>query len=198
MKRRQKVEKIIEGPGPCVLAVDPSLTAFGWAVVPVKTPTIVYLSGCIKTKSSDKKLKIRKGDQRIARVQIINKNLLDLIREIDIVLIVAEQPHGSQSAGAAVSLGLMIGILQTLSDSFDLPIEWYSEHEAKKFNLQNHKVTKLEMIEAMSSIFSNWHLPGYGNKAINEAVADSLAVYNTALFYSPLLKYLKNEPRNIR
>lgn len=167
-----------------VLCLDPSLTAFGWSVV---SDFRVLARGCIRTEKLVKKLKIRKGDDDVRRISEINTKLKEIIEQYRIVFIVSELPHGSQSSSAANALGMVKGELQTISDFMNIGLEWYSEAEAKKAVLGKHASTKTEMIESINKLFEvNWE----GIKYVDEAVADSLAIYYVASQQSPVLKYL--------
>lgn len=168
----------------CILCLDPSLTAFGWAVISNNIPIDF---GCIKTEPSGKMLRIRKGDDRVRRVSEINQRLKEVIQKYKIVLIVSEQPHGSQSAIAATSLGLVTGAVQTISDFTGIPIEWFNEADCKKNLLNKAAATKKETITAINKLYPiKWTGVGYKD----EAVADSIAVYHAARKKSPILQYL--------
>ena len=128
-----------------VLACDPSLTAFGWAVI--SSDNKILARGCIQTKPSPAKLKVRKGDDRCRRITEINTILLKLIKHYNIVYIVSEQPHGSQSAVAAIMIGITLGIMQTIADTLAIGIEWYSEGDCKKtYSEKEMQVNKKELI----------------------------------------------------
>ena len=166
-----------------ILTNDPSFTAWGWAVV--DNYGIVENTGCIKTEPESKKRRIRKGDDTIRRISEINFELLKLIRENNISCILSELPHGSQNASAAVMVGAVAAIVQTISDVFGIPVEWYSEQDAKKHMLGKKSATKQEMIDAVSK----WYKVGWkGIKYKDEAVADAMAIYHVARFQSSLLK----------
>lgn len=170
-----------------ILTNDPSMTAWGWAVV---TPQgKVVDSGAIKTQPSHKKLGIRKGDDRARRITEINSELLEVIEKWKIKLILSEQPHGSQSAVAAVMIGITAGIVQTMGDCLDIAVEWFSEAEAKKAISGKRSVGKDEMVVIAKTKFSNvnWR----NTKWIDQAVADSLAVFYVASKQSALIKLLR-------
>lgn len=174
-----------------ILTNDPSITAWGWAVVSMSGE--VLEGGCIKTSSESKVRRIRKGDDRVRRISEINCKLLELIRTYKIVLILSELPHGSQSAVSAVMIGIVTGIIQTLGDSANIPVEWYSEADAKKSVLNKRSATKIEMIDAIKRLYPHTFT---GVQYKDEAVADALAVYHVAAQTSPLVKMLKaNEIR---
>ena len=169
-----------------ILTNDPSMTAWGWAVV--SPDGIVYATGGIKTEPSTKKLNIRKGDARVRRVKELNYKLLSLIKDYDIDFILSELPHGSQNASAAVMIGMVAGIMQTLSDCFDLGIEWFSEGDCKKAISGKRSLTKGEMIELINGYYKiDWT----GIKWKDEAVADAMAVFNLASQQSEMLKLLR-------
>lgn len=192
MKRTKKdspCEKIDEKKqsGFPILCCDPSLTAFGWAVV---RNDKVLTSGCIKTSPRHKKLHIRKGDDDCDRIDNIAKALLTVIRTYNITYIVAEQPHGSQSSNAMKMVGIVLGILVAISNALDIGLEWYNESDSKLNALNKTEATKSEMVDVMKSLYSNWYREERGTKAINEAVADALAIHYLAKWKSPTIKFM--------
>jgi len=191
MKRTTQLNIIStpEGPHPpAILTNDPSFTAWGWAVLTLEGEIID--TGCIKTIPSNKKLKIRKGDDRCRRISEINQRLLALIKKYNVVFILSEQPHGSQSAVAAIMIGVCLGIVQTIGDVLNIGIEWYSEQDSKKCLLEKRSATKEETINAISKLYF-WKPSGV--KYIDEAVADALSIYYVANKQSATLRLFKNE-----
>ena len=172
--------------GENILTNDPSITAWGYAII--NNTGRVIDAGCIKTAPEQKKRRIRKGDDTVRRVSEINKVLLNLIKSYNVCYILSELPHGSQNASAAVMIGIVTGIAQTMSDVLNLPIEWYSEGDSKKAVLNKQAATKKEMITAISRLYD---VPWTGTKYIDEAVADALAVHYVASLQSPTLKMMK-------
>jgi Holliday junction resolvasome RuvABC endonuclease subunit len=166
-----------------ILTNDPSFTAWGWAVIDMKGNVIKV--GCIKTEPESKKRRIRKGDDTVRRIGEINNVLLSVIGEHNVQIILCELPHGSQNAQAAVMIGAVAGITQTLADCKGLPIDWYSEQDAKKHLTGKKSVTKTEIVNAISNIYE---VPWKGIKYHDEAVADAMAIYHVAKSQSPLLK----------
>lgn len=167
-----------------VLACDPSFTAFGWSVIIDKK---VVDCGCIKTASADKKLRIRKGDDRIQRMSTITTVLFDVIKKYSIQFIVSEQPHGSQSAIAANLLGMVTGLIHSMAFFSNIGIEWYNEADCKKAILFKNTAVKSEMIDAVKKIYDvKWKNVKYHD----EAVADSIAVFHVAYKNSSVLKTL--------
>lgn len=184
MKRSNKTST------PLILALDPSLTAFGYVVVnPFNNKCISQ--GVIRTSPTDKKLKIRKGDDRCRRIHEINTALLHIINNHNIKLILSEQPHGSQSAVSALMIGVTLGLVQTIADCTDIPIEWYLEGECKYNLLGKRSATKDAIQNAIYEQFPetlSWSsLPKYHK----EAICDAMAVYHKGKQDSQLIKFLR-------
>lgn len=169
-----------------ILTNDPSMTAWGWAVLNWEGGIIK--TGCIKTAPDQKKQRIRKGDSTVRRISEINQVLLSVINNYDVTYILSELPHGSQNASAAVMIGAVAAIIQTISDILDIGVEWYSENDTKKCLFNRRSVTKLEMISKITSIYD---VPWTGIKYKDEAVADALGIHYTAMKISSTLKLLK-------
>jgi len=170
-----------------ILTNDPSITAWGFAIL--NNHNEILEIGCIKTQTEGKKRRIRKGDETTRRVSEINQRLLEVIRKYNVNYILSELPHGSQSASAAVMIGIATGIGQTMSDALGIPIEWYSEGDSKKAVLHKQSATKQEMIDAITKLYN---VPWTKVKYINEAVADALAIHYAASLQSSTLKLYNN------
>ncbi len=170
-----------------ILTSDPSITAWGWAVIS-KNGNILE-TGCIKTAPEQKKRRIRKSDDTARRASELIKQLLNMIRKYNISYLLTESPHGSQNASAAVMIGLCTGIMQTISDCLDIPIEYYSEGDSKKCLLGKLSATKDETIKAIDKLYDvRWR----NIKYIDEAVADAIAVYHVASKESTTIRLFKN------
>jgi Holliday junction resolvasome RuvABC endonuclease subunit len=162
---------------------DPSFTAWGWAILNSNKDVIDH--GVIKTQLADKKLRIRKGDDRVRRIVELNTELLRVIKKYKVNYMAAELPHGSQNAQAAIMMGACAGIIQTLSDTLKIGLEWYNEADAKKCALGKTSAAKIEMITKMMGEYSmRW----YKVKYKDEALADALAIHYVACKQSSTLK----------
>lgn len=162
------------------------MTEWGYVVLSNRGRIIIH--NCIQTKPDLKKNRIRKGDSTVRRISEINKELLEVIKRYDVRYILAELPHGSQNADAAVMIGVVTGIIQTISDTLGIGIEWYSEGDSKKLVLGKRSATKQEMIERIDTLYKiQWSKFKYHN----EAIADALAIHFIASKQSPTLKFLK-------
>jgi len=171
-----------------LLTFDPSITAWGWAVVTWSGD--IVKTGCIKTTTEGKKRRIRKGDENTKRIAEVNHILLNLIKTYRVTYLLSELQHGSQNASAAMWQGAVTAIPQTLADTLGLGIEWYSEGDSKKCLLGKISATKKETIDAIDKIYK---VPWTGTKYIDEAVADALSIYYTASCQSSIFKLLKNK-----
>jgi len=175
MKRTTQLNIIAtpEGSNFNILTNDPSFTAWGWAVL---TPAGKILeTGCIKTAPTEKKLRMRKGDDRVRRTTEICMQLLAIIKKYNVSFMTSELPHGSQNANAAIMMGVVVGILQGIACTTGISLEWFSEGDAKMRVLGKRSAAKLEMITAIDKIYDvPW--TGVGHK--DEAVADALAVFH--------------------
>ena len=167
-----------------ILAMDPSLT--GWGIAILQNHVVIH-SECIKTAPEAKKRRIREGDDRVRRTMELVDRLRKVINDFSVDYMVAELPHGSQNFRGAVMLGVVTGIMVTLSECEDIPIEFFSEADAKKALLGRISASKTEVIEAVEETFE---IDINGPKYVREAVADSLAIYNVAQKQSTTLKIL--------
>ena len=169
-----------------ILTNDPSMTAWGWCIMDLYDSIIDQ--GCIKTETAGKKRRIRKSDETFQRISEINNVLLDVIKKHNVKYILTESPHGSQNASAAVMIGAVAGIVQTISDCLGIGFESYSEGDSKKCLLGKNSATKKETIDAISKIYEvKWTNIKYKD----EAIADAISIYNVAMKQSSSLKLLK-------
>jgi len=171
-----------------ILTNDPSFTAWGWAVLDGRGE--IKAIGCIKTAPEHKKTRIRVSDDRTRRTIEIVQELLRVIAKYKINYIVSESPHGSQNASAAVMIGIVAGILATVGECLQIPVEYYSEQDSKKAVLGRKAATKEAMIEAIDRVYNvAWQRVKY----FDEAVADALAVHYVASRQSQMLKMMRQD-----
>lgn len=183
--RKKSIEKI---PERAILTNDPSMTAWGWSVIDWEGN--ICATGCIKTAPEHKKQRIRKGDDTVRRVSEINQELVRIIKTYNVTYLLSELPHGSQNASAATMIGIVIGIVQTISNTMDLGVEWYGENDSKKAVLGKQSATKTEMVSAIKKLYPNMMWKNVKFK--DEAIADAMAVYYVARQQSNALKLFKN------
>lgn len=185
-----------------VMTNDPSITNWGWAIVESANSKVIDL-GCIQTVPNNKKLRIRKGDDNVRRVNEIATQLLEIINKYNPQIILSELPHGSQNASGATMIGIVMGILETISIIKIIPVEWYSEGDAKESIFHKKSATKIETILAIDKLYKIPITKGIGRNRkgevialwsgtsyLDEAVADAMAIYHVAKQQSEILKYL--------
>lgn len=101
-----------------MLGIDPSLTHTGWAVSEIDTETreIVRVIdwGCTVTAPTKVK-SVRRNSDDLARSRAIVTTLRDVIAKHKIKVGASEIPSGAQSARAALSFGISVGILASLT-----------------------------------------------------------------------------------
>lgn len=183
------MKRIIISPKPQVIvAHDPSITAWGVVVIDLTGKVLDVV--CIKTSSEAKARRIRKGDDTVRRVSEVVHALLEVEKAYNIRFMVSELPHGSQSASAAVMIGIVTGVAQTFADCFNIPIEWYSEGDSKKCLLGKRSATKNETKVAISKLY-NVPWTGVGYK--DESIADAMSIYHLAKIQSTTLIMLLNQ-----
>lgn len=168
---------------------DPSFTHWGYAVIDENDQVIT--SGCVKTSPQAKKRRIRVGDDNVRRVNEIVYQLKTIIEKHNVVHILTELPHGSQSYKGATMIGRVEGIVETISVFTGIGVEWYSEGDVKKHLFGKSSVPK-EMIQDEVRRQFGGKMQGWTNTAANdEHVADALGVYLTAKTQSSMLKFIK-------
>jgi Holliday junction resolvasome RuvABC endonuclease subunit len=173
-----------------IMTNDPSMTNWGYCIL--TSDNKILTVGCVRTKTDGAKRRIRKGDETVHRVSEINQELIQVIKEYKVDFLLSELPHGSQSASAAVMIGIVAGIAQTLSNALNIPIEWYSEGDAKKAVLGKQSATKYEMKCCIDKLYN---VPWTGFIGQDEHIADALAVHYAALKESPTLQLFRNGQR---
>lgn len=172
-----------------ILTNDPSFTAWGYAVIEIKARrTEVIAVGCIKTEPENKLRRIRKSDDTTRRISELVRELKEVIDYYEVTYLLCEAIHGSQNASAAVMMGATVGIMQTLATVTGLPIEWYSEADAKKALANTRSLSKPKTIEAIKKLYT---IPWANVKYKDEAVADAMAIFHCAIIHSEVLRYHK-------
>ena len=175
---------------PRILTCDPSFTAWGWAVL---EGHMVKATGVIVTKPETKKRRIRVGDDDVRRTGELITQLVKIIDKYKVTFIVTELPHGSQNSRGAIMIGIVLGVLQSFNIIRNIPVEWYSENDAKKALLGRISATKQQVIDAVADLYEvEWQFKSNGEplKYHNEAVADALAIYYCAECNSPTIKFM--------
>jgi Holliday junction resolvasome RuvABC endonuclease subunit len=172
-----------------ILTLDPSIAAFGWAVVNEKDNTIVQC-GCFmpdkKQTVSRSKMKNKLIDgynQDTLIIGTIAKQLASIISDRKITVIYTEAPIGSQSFRAADALSMCKATVMTVAALNNCIIVPVSPLAVKKGVIGDNHATKEELLEKLPNYYSNIAsfflntLP----KVKKHAISDALAVYASTL-----------------
>lgn len=168
-----------------VLACDPSLTAFGWAVFrvgPRPEADALVECGCVRTAPDAKARHVYQADEDGRRVDEIAERLAEVIGRWKVAMVVAEAPAGSQHANAAKALGLSAGVLRGVVVARGLRALTVQAHEARIAACGSKGASKADIERAMDNRFGciTGFGAGVGERAaapVREAVADACAVF---------------------
>lgn len=155
-----------------VLAIDPSFTATGWALV--KNDKILA-KGVFKLDKEKTKLVT---SSNVIRQQDYFAFITGLLMEHRPNLVVCEYPHGAQDAKAAWSFAVTTTAIISACLAKQVPYKFCLESQSKKCVLGHSKHTSKE--EMRGRILDIYGKNGYIEdkaKYKAEAVADALAVY---------------------
>jgi Holliday junction resolvasome RuvABC endonuclease subunit len=156
-----------------VLALDPSKSATGWVVI--RDEKVIGYE-CFKFVHS-----VPKTAGTIARhdefYDAYVPFLMGLVRTYWVNEIVAEFPHGSQSANASSALSMVRSIIAAVGRLMDVPVYFYLESQAKKHYYGTSKgIEKQKTIDEMSAKFADYGYEKMNIKFRDEAVSDALLV----------------------
>lgn len=103
---------------PYLLALDPSLTAYGWAAIQLgpRDPVLIA-AGIIETKPTPKRKRKSVADDDARRVLFITRELQRVIERFPPVIFVVEAAAGSQNAKAAKCLAMSQTLTTCLIDA---------------------------------------------------------------------------------
>lgn len=158
-----------------LLAIDPSLTATGFAVLELGAETERCVDvGFVKTAPDGKGRHVYAADQDGARIDEIAAELIRLLRIHGPDVVACEAPAGSQHAKSAKALGLAYGVCRGVLRTFGLTPLMVQAHHAKKAAAGSLSASKDEVQAAMRARFPEADITG--TKPRQEAIADALAV----------------------
>lgn len=169
-----------------VIGLDPSLTAFGWAVVSAETPPRVLAAGCVQTKPDTRSRHLYQADQDGARVDAIAVALLRVLRDAQMhgqstpaILVAIEAPAGAQHAAAAKALGLSYGVARAVCAAECLTPITVQAHEVK-LAVGGSKGASKDDVAAGVLAATGWSSTARTGPA-REGEADAVGVALTAL-----------------
>jgi len=159
-----------------IIALDPSLVAFGWSILDSDTNELVD-AGCIETHPIKF---LPKYKSNIKRLNEITEKLNDLfIKYPDISFGYSEIPVGSKSSSAATALASVQGIIIALFHvHLSLNYEFIMPRDVKKTLTFNQNATKDQLVEVVKNSIPNFRsVVGKTNKVRLYAISDAIAVY---------------------
>lgn len=164
---------------PLVLGLDPSLTAYGWAVVALEKRPRVVAAGCVRTKPDTKSRHTYQADLDGARVDELATGLLEVLDAHEVALVASEAPAGSQHAQAAKALGLAYGLTRAILVARGRHVLTVQAHEVKKAIGGSKSASKGEVAAGVEQL-TGWTSTAKAAPA-REGEADAVAVALTAL-----------------
>lgn len=137
-----------------VIGIDPGFANVGWAIGELGggTESIVKV-GCIQTKPSVKKKRIRASEDNLERGIAVARELRLVILEWKPKIILAEGPGGAQGFKAAFGLGAGTGLVASLVAWTDLPIRQVTPQELKVALTGKADASKDDIADAVTERF---------------------------------------------
>lgn len=153
-----------------VLCLDPSLRAFGWAVIENND---LIDGGCIVTKKA-KGMKVSDADTEA--LSQIAKTLKAILEKYPCEKIVFENSVGSKSSRANQALGYVKGLVIAACIFYGSDFTAIKSKSIKKHLTTNNNATKDEVLFKVKEIFKSFdkkvgHLPKFKLYAVSDAAA---------------------------
>lgn len=178
--------------GVVIVALDPSLTAFGMAAVLVGDGSPrVLASTCITTDVGDK-AHTYAGDRDARRLDVIAHGLVAFLDAHQPHVIAAEAPAGAQGYRAAFSLGAALGVSRGVLAARGLACMLVQAGEVKALVAGSRAASKLDLAAAVTRA-TGWTSPA-STKPAREAEHDAAGVA-LAVIGSPLVVALTQASR---
>jgi len=157
-----------------ILALDPSKSATGWAIM--RNNKLLDV-GCFKfSPTKNQKSKI---DEYVEFYVNYNEFLHRLCRENWVEEVCSEYPHGTQSYTAATALQIVKDSVCNLKVNLNIPVHFYTEAECKKTYYGKSKGIEKDLtVKEMTVAFADYGWVPCKTKYIDQAVADALLVLN--------------------
>jgi Holliday junction resolvasome RuvABC endonuclease subunit len=152
-----------------ILTLDPSLTAFGWAIL---DKSKYVAGGCIKTKK-EKGLVVRSDHNRLKQILLV---LISLRDQYKLTEVYYEVPGGSKGFRCAQALAAVRGVVLGFCVASGLKYHEVRVGDLREALLGNKNATKDEIL-----VYVKQKIPTFTTKTMDEAtiyaVSDALAVY---------------------
>ncbi|MFH0996412.1 MAG: crossover junction endodeoxyribonuclease RuvC [Pseudomonadota bacterium] len=132
-----------------LIALDIAFKNIGWTLWENKHP---IMAGVIQTEKTQNK-QTRVCDDNAYRCSVAARTLHEIIRRHSVKAIIGESPMGSQSAAAAKSAGLAIGLVATTACLLDLPIEFCTPDAVKKAVTGRKDASKDDIMDRVIELY---------------------------------------------
>lgn len=177
-----------------VVGIDPAFSNVGFALgnIDIESNSVTMTDVTLIRTKSDKTWEGRKSADDLRRAQEIHDQLHAIINQTGAEYAFIEIPQGTQSARAAWSLGIVLGLIA----SINIPIIQVSARDVKIRVTGNPKATKREMIDWAMKRHPDvgWAVRKskgelVSNDGMNEHMADACAVIECGLNSDEWLKF---------
>jgi Holliday junction resolvasome RuvABC endonuclease subunit len=153
-----------------ILCLDPSLRAFGWAVI---SNNDVVDGGCIVTK---KVQGAKVSDSDTESLREIAQALKDILSKYPCQKVIFENPIGSKSSRANQSLSFVKGLVISACVFYGVEFTPIKAKSVKKNLTDNKDASKDEILEKVKQNFKSFdkkfaHLPKFKLYAVSDAAA---------------------------
>lgn len=126
---------------------------------------------------------VRQNSDDLRRARELTQNIREFNTRLKSAVVMAEIPTGAQSARAATSFGVAIGVIAGV----DLPVVEVQPLEVKKASVGSRTASKAEMIDWATTLYPEapWIRTKRGGQMVitnkNEHLADALAVIHAGV-----------------
>jgi Holliday junction resolvasome RuvABC endonuclease subunit len=162
-----------------VLGIDPSFANMGFArgAIDIDTMEISIENLLLLKTESQADKDVRKSSDDLRRAKELHSALMQQSK--DCALIMAEIPHGSQSARASWALGISVGVLAACP----VPIIQLTALQVKMATVGRKQASKAEMIEWAVTKYPSapWAIRKGVPIQSNEHLADACAVIHAGI-----------------
>lgn len=143
-----------------ILTLDVGFANTGWAVVDPSGPRDgeIVEAGCIETKKSAKKRKVRLADDNAVRGALIASTVRDIVEMHGCIGIIGEMPSGgAKSASAMRDMAAATVAVSAAAAILGLPTDWCSPADVKRAACGIATATKTEIMDAVAD-FYKWEV----------------------------------------
>ena len=146
-----------------VLGIDPGFAKTGWCVVRLgkdRNDDLPIRMGVMKTRKSNKKLRLMAVDDNLQRAQEIASGLVSLLdelkeEELEVVAITAEALSFVRSASVSAKIGMVWGVIAALATVRQVPVMQVTPHQIKIKFCSKANTSKEAVQSAVRSLYSH-------------------------------------------